>query len=158
MWTSAFLVKQGTAAATRVAGTGMAEVAPEGEGNIGGIEKVAYIIKKSIRSRDLASRYGGEEFTIMLNKTTSENAVKVAERIRRNIEQYDFTYNNKHLRITLSGGVTTFSAEKNPAKSANILVDQADRALYFSKEHGRNCITFADEEMLASIEHHREGS
>ena len=122
------------------------------------LEKVAYIIKKSIRSRDLASRYGGEEFTIMLNKTTSENAVKVAERIRRNIEQYDFTYNNKHLRITLSGGVTTFSTEKNPAKSANILVDQADRALYFSKEHGRNCITFADEEMLASIEHHREGS
>ncbi|MBR1912815.1 MAG: GGDEF domain-containing protein [Treponema sp.] len=121
------------------------------------LEKVAYIIKKSIRSRDLASRYGGEEFTIMLNKTTAENAVKVAERIRHNIEQYDFTYNNKHLRITLSGGVTTFTSAKNPAKNANILVDQADRALYFSKEHGRNCVTFADDAMLASIAHHKEG-
>ncbi|MCR5763967.1 MAG: sensor domain-containing diguanylate cyclase [Treponema sp.] len=121
------------------------------------LEKVAHIIKKSIRSRDLASRYGGEEFTIMLNKTTSVNAVKVAERIRHNIEQYDFIYNNKHLRITLSGGVTTFSAEENPAKSANLLVDQADRALYFSKEHGRNCVTFADAAILASIEHHKEG-
>ncbi len=122
------------------------------------LEEVAHVIKKSIRSRDLASRYGGEEFTIMLNKTTAENAIKVAERIRRNIEQYDFSYNSKHLRITMSGGVTTFSSVKNPAKSANILVDQADRALYFSKEHGRNCITFADDAMLASIEHHKEGS
>lgn len=121
------------------------------------LEKVAYIIRKSIRARDLASRYGGEEFTIMLNKTTSENAVKVAERIRRNIENYDFVYGDNHLHITMSGGVTTFTADDNPAKSANILVDQADRALYISKEGGRNRVTFADETVLSSIEHHKKG-
>lgn len=118
--------------------------------------QVAYIIKKSIRSRDLASRYGGEEFTIMLNKTTADNAVKVAERIRNNIERHDFMYNGKHLKVTLSGGVTTFSSDRNPAKSANILVDQADRALYYSKEHGRNRITFADDSIISSIIHHKK--
>ena len=117
------------------------------------LECVASIIKKSIRAKDMASRYGGEEFTIMLVNTGKKDAVQVGERIRKNIESHDFVFQNQHLHITISGGITTFSVDENPASSANALVDQADKALYVSKRNGRNRLTFADKELLASVNH-----
>ncbi len=111
---------------------------------------VAKIIKNSIRTQDMASRYGGEEFTVMLPNTLKEDAMQVAERIRTNIESAIFNYENKQMRVTISGGVSVFDVEKNPVSSAKEFVEQADKALYASKTSGRNRITFADKKIINS--------
>lgn len=111
---------------------------------------VAKIIKSSIRPEDMASRYGGEEFTVLLPNTLKEDAMQVAERIRTNIESTDFDYEGQHVRVTISGGVSVFDRKSNPVNSAKEFVEQADKALYASKENGRNRITFADENIIQS--------
>ena len=120
------------------------------------LQEVARIIKKSIRAMDLASRYGGEEFTVLLNKANQKNAVSVAERIRKNIASHDFFYHGQHMKVTVSGGVSVFDLETNPVSSAKVLVDQADQAMYISKRSGRNCVTYADPKMLASMDQSNE--
>ena len=110
------------------------------------LKSVAKIIKSNIREEDMASRYGGEEFTIMLCDTNEQEAQLVAERIRKSIEETDFFYEDQHLHVTISGGIATFDSEKNPVLSAKALVDQADKALYVSKENGRNRITVSNPE------------
>lgn len=107
------------------------------------LKTVASIIQKSIRENDMASRYGGEEFTLMLVNTGAEEARIVAERIRKNIENYDFFYENKSMKVTISGGLSVFTAEENNVRP-KILVDQADKALYISKRNGRNQISIYD--------------
>ena len=102
---------------------------------------VANIIKSSLRETDIASRYGGEEFTVLLRKGNKTEAMKVAERILKKIEGYDFVYNDQHLHVTVSGGVSVFDTEKNPVDLPNIFVNQADSGLYMSKNNGRNQIT-----------------
>ena len=116
------------------------------------LQEVAKIIKGSIRGQDLASRYGGEEFTVLLNNTGKKEAMMVAERIRRNIELHDFYYQNQHMHVTISIGVTVFSTDNNPITSAKELVDQADKALYLSKRNGRNQVSFADPALLVAME------
>ena len=111
---------------------------------------VAKIIKNSIRSQDMASRYGGEEFTVMLPNTLKEDAMQVAERIRANIENTSFEYDGKKMHVTISGGVSVFDSEDNPVSSAKEFVEQADKALYVSKTSGRNRITFADKKIISS--------
>lgn len=114
------------------------------------LTSVAKIIKNSIRSQDMASRYGGEEFTVMLPNTLKEDAMQVAERIRSNIESMNFEYEGKKVKVTISGGVSVFDKDENPVSSAKEFVEQADKALYVSKCAGRNRITYADKEITAS--------
>lgn len=106
---------------------------------------VARIIKESIRGDDMASRYGGEEFTVMLPNTNAEEAEFVGERIRKNIESHDFVFEGQHMHVTISGGISVFSLDKNPVRTAKALVDQADKALYISKRSGRNRLTVIKE-------------
>ena len=105
---------------------------------------VANIIKSSLRESDIASRYGGEEFTVLLRKGNKEEAMKVAERIRQKIEEYDFVYNDQHLHVTVSCGVSVFDKKTNPVELPNIFVNKADSGLYMSKNNGRNQVTFFD--------------
>lgn len=103
---------------------------------------VANIIKSSLRDTDMASRYGGEEFTVLLDKTGKDDAILVAERIRKTIEEFDFVYKEQHLHVTISGGVSVYDAETNFVNSTNELVNQADKALYVSKSNGRNQVSY----------------
>ena len=70
--------------------------------------------------------------------------MKVAERIRQKIEDYDFVYNDQHLHVTVSCGVSVFDKNANPVELPNIFVKQADSGLYMSKNNGRNQVTFFD--------------
>lgn len=115
------------------------------------LQSVAKIIKSSIREQDMASRYGGEEFTVLLNNTGKEDAMTVADRIRCKVEQNDFNYENQHVKVTISIGVSTFNSQFNPVTSPKLLVEQADQALYASKRNGRNRVTFADEKIISEI-------
>lgn len=103
--------------------------------------KVAELIKESLRDTDVASRYGGEEFTVLLKKTKLEEAKLVAERIRTKIEGYDFNFNNQHMKVTISIGLAVFDTTENLAYSPNEFVNQADKALYISKNSGRNKVS-----------------
>ncbi len=111
---------------------------------------VAKIIKSSIRAQDMASRYGGEEFTVMLPNTLKVDALQVAERIRSNIENANLEYEGTKVHVTISGGVSVFDLEKNRVANAKEFVEQADKALYVSKTSGRNRITFASKEIIES--------
>lgn len=102
---------------------------------------VANIIKKNLRDTDIASRYGGEEFTVLLPNTKVEDGVLVAERIRSAIDTCDFVYAGQHMHVTISCGVSVFDAETNMVNSPNEFVNQADQALYISKSKGRNRVT-----------------
>lgn len=106
------------------------------------LKSVADLIRKNLRDSDVASRYGGEEFTALLIDAGKEEAMIVADRIRSTINEHDFVYNDQHLHVTISGGVSVFDAETNLVSSPNEFVNQADQGLYMSKNNGRNRVTF----------------
>lgn len=116
------------------------------------LKTVAKIIKSNTREHDIASRYGGEEFTVMLPSSAKNDAMAVAERIRKQIQDYDFCYEEQHMKVTISIGCAVFDSEKNPVSVAKDLVEQADKALYVSKRSGRNRVTFADAETITNVE------
>lgn len=101
------------------------------------LKRVAEIFMKCVRDVDLAARYGGEEFAVVLPETTLEQALVVAERIRRKLEEEDVPYEElqPNGQLTLSIGVASFP---DTAKDASELIDAADKALYKAKENGRN--------------------
>jgi len=87
-----------------------------------------------LRAADFAARYGGEEFAVILPNTDRAGSLVVAEQLRRAIE--DATWEDRP--ITASVGVATMSEEISTSEE---LVDYADRALYRSKQAGRNRVT-----------------
>ncbi len=101
------------------------------------------IIKDHIRECDLAGRFGGEEFIIILPDTNETGAYTFAERIRKAVEQHGFSKNGEAINVTVSIG----GAEYQPRHYDNalMLLDDADKALYQAKEQGRNqTIFFSD--------------
>ena len=99
---------------------------------------VAQTLIRSLRPSDMPVRYGGEEFSIFLPGTSDENARIIANRIRSNIENMSITLNDGTiLQVTVSIGY----AERIENDSVESLIDRADKALYYAKEHGRNCIS-----------------
>ncbi len=101
---------------------------------------VAKIVRDTIRNIDIAARYGGEEFAVILPETDGEGAMKLAERIRKNVEE-SFCHTPKgNLKVTISLGVSSNPVCDAPNQAA--LIACADNALYKSKENGRNKVTF----------------
>ncbi len=98
---------------------------------------IAEILKPSFREADYCGRYGGEEFIIILPKTSSSAAIELAERIRSQV--LDLSVQEiKNTRITASFGVSSF----NIAKPDEDLIITADKALYDAKKSGRNNVKF----------------
>ena len=97
------------------------------------------IILEKIRQIDIASRYGGEEFVLILPETAIEEAHRIAERIRKSIEELKIECNGEIVNITISGGVTQFLPYID--KENKEFISRADKALYLSKENGRNRTT-----------------
>ncbi|MFD0918051.1 PleD family two-component system response regulator [Pseudahrensia aquimaris] len=97
---------------------------------------------KSVRSRDLACRYGGEEFMIAMPDTDSELAMVVAERMRREIEGQPLGVRNgeMHVSITMSAGIASI---QGPDDTIEQMVARADKALYEAKKSGRNQVQLA---------------
>ena len=88
------------------------------------------------RDGDLCCRYGGEEFTLLLERTDGRSALRLAERLRRAVEGIDFVYDGQPIRLTMSAGVAAFP--ELHVKTAGELQLLADEALYQAKEQGRN--------------------
>lgn len=99
------------------------------------LREVGELFSHALRNIDTASRYGGEEFLILLDQSNENEARKTAERIRKSIDQYKFKYEDLKLHCTLSIGITTV---RNSNQTENILIREADDALYVAKKEGRN--------------------
>ncbi len=106
------------------------------------LQMVAKVIQQNTRNQDMAARYGGEEFVVMLCDTPIATAQKIAERIRNSIENLDILYDGKHLTLTISIGVAQFKPKADV--TAKNLVDRADKALYNSKQTGRNKVSLSE--------------
>jgi diguanylate cyclase (GGDEF)-like protein len=103
------------------------------------IKEIAGIMRRSVRSIDLTARYGGEEFAVILPEVDARGAIVVAERLRSTVAGYSFPGEEGPLRVTVSIGVAEFKPER--MRSASEIIAEADKALYQSKEMGRNRVT-----------------
>lgn len=101
----------------------------------------AGIIKKATRETDLAGRYGGEEFVIILPDTPIANVEFVAQRIRRMVEKLVVTHDQIEIKCTVSLGIAGFD---NEFKDYTEWLNMADQALYKAKESGRNQVVLAE--------------
>ncbi len=111
------------------------------------LKNVAHIIKSQLRDYDIAGRYGGEEFTILLPYTTLSEAQMVAERLRITVEKKHIDISKvvpdspvKYINVTISLGVHQLQTDENETD----LIQKADKALYEAKSGGRNKVVIYD--------------
>ncbi|MBI3593859.1 MAG: diguanylate cyclase [Nitrospirae bacterium] len=114
------------------------------------LKEIVRLIRKGIRNADIPSRYGGEEFTVILPQTSKEDAKVVAERIRQSIEGNHFVAVPGHfVHVTVSIGISSFPED---TKTREELIIMADQALYFAKNEGRNRVCCYSETLKSAIE------
>jgi two-component system, cell cycle response regulator len=98
------------------------------------------LLTSQLRTCDLAARWGGEEFVVLLPNTTQAAGTLLAERLRAAIETLDIYYDGHPIHVTASVGVAELLAGESP----DGLVDRADRAMYAAKVGGRNRVSAAE--------------
>jgi diguanylate cyclase (GGDEF)-like protein/PAS domain S-box-containing protein len=98
------------------------------------------LCQERLRSVDVVGRYGGEEFLILVPETGAEGALKVAERLRAEIEMTKVETPAGYLSLTVSIGVATIESEFEQAQTVDALIKRADLAVYSAKAAGRNCV------------------
>ncbi|MEO7425341.1 MAG: sensor domain-containing diguanylate cyclase [Fibrobacteria bacterium] len=106
------------------------------------LQMVAKALQGSIRNTDYCARYGGEEFVVVLIQADEAQSRILAERIRNAIETLQIENDGKILRVTVSIGSATFSVD---AANKQELIDNADKAMYSSKQNGRNRVSYFSE-------------
>ena len=102
------------------------------------IQSLAQLVSQSIRATDMAGRYGGEEFVVLLPEVDSTGARLFAERLRKRVEALQVEHEGRAIPFTISLGVSDTS---NSTASYEQLIRHADDALYKSKQQGRNRVT-----------------
>jgi diguanylate cyclase (GGDEF)-like protein len=108
-------------------------------GHLGGdhtLRELVGCLKQATRKEELLSRYGGEEFVLVLPETTRDGAIRAAERIRKLVEQHHFSFEGHSYQVTISLGVVAIQGDEgmNPTD----LIRRADHNLYLAKNAGRN--------------------
>ena len=94
------------------------------------------------RKEDIVTRYGDEEFLLVLPNTSEENAFLFGERFRREVEKMEFIPSGEEEahRVTISGGISTYPCMKDVDEDANTVIRYAEHALYNAKHRGKNKI------------------
>jgi diguanylate cyclase len=105
------------------------------------IRAVAQVLTDNVKGRDTAARYGGEEFIVLLPNTPLEGARALAEKIRSTIEggRIKKGGGEETAKVTISLGVSRYA----PGESSASFIERADKALYVSKQSGRNQVSLA---------------
>jgi diguanylate cyclase (GGDEF)-like protein len=92
---------------------------------------VAQLMQRSFRGADLLFRFGGEEFVVVVDNADQDEALAVFERFREAVAEHDFPQVGK---VTVSIGIVALA----PGRLTSVVLDEADKALYWAKQHGRN--------------------
>jgi diguanylate cyclase (GGDEF)-like protein len=101
------------------------------------LREIANVISSTCRKIDFPSRYGGEEFSVILPETPKDNAVIIAERLRKRIENIVVRgKDNQAVSTTISIGIASYPSDSSDLKG---LIEKADEALYFAKKQGKDC-------------------
>jgi len=110
----------------------------------------AHCLKVALRSADVACRYGGEEFCILLPQTTASEAGVIAERMRQRVTETDYQHGKSQPlgTVSISIGISTFGKHIDTAEK---IIAAADRALYHAKHQGKNRVEFYVENMAGSF-------
>ena len=103
--------------------------------------RICHVLRPELRSYDVLGRIGGEEFALLIPQAGAQQALEIAERLRRRVAAIEFGPLLPELRTSVSIGVAASSA---PGEAINGLVARADKALYRAKHAGRNCCALAD--------------
>ena len=103
------------------------------------LENLAQVIKQGVRSEDIPSRFGGEEFTVLLPHTDKLTVWTVAERLRSSVAEMKVPWEVPLPQVTISIGIYTF--DQDTGADVSNIIRRADEALYISKERGRNRCT-----------------
>lgn len=98
------------------------------------------IFKNNTRKQDSISRWGGEEFLLLLPDTNQDQGYLLAEKLRTIIERTGFYKDSVKIQLTITFGVSTIRA----GQTVNELISEADEALYEGKRRGRNCVVVAE--------------
>ena len=101
------------------------------------LRSAVLLLISSLRSFDILGRYGGEEFALVLPETTPENGLKMAERMRQNLNDHRIKYHDKVLSVTASFGLSGVSVIQDDI-DLDVLLHRADKAMYRAKNKGRN--------------------
>ena len=104
------------------------------------IQHISQLISSGIRDSDLVCRFGGEEFVVLLQKTSPDNALLLAEKIRKNIENSPLILSALIIEMTVSGGVSQYLETE---KGWFAVLKRSDKAMYQAKNTGRNKIVVA---------------
>jgi diguanylate cyclase (GGDEF)-like protein len=104
------------------------------------LKAFADVLRQGIRKHDTVGRYGGEEFALLMPETGKDTAVRVAERVRRELETRGVNAEGTRIEVSVSGGIATYGVDGHDWDS---LLSAADTALYDAKEAGRNRIAVA---------------
>jgi diguanylate cyclase (GGDEF)-like protein len=104
------------------------------------IRQIGEAIARNIRSSDIAARYGGDEFVVLLHETSPPSALHAAERIRMDVERIACTVPGGIQSITISTGVAGFPEHGEQVED---IISQADKALFIGKSQGKNRCTVA---------------
>jgi diguanylate cyclase (GGDEF)-like protein len=100
------------------------------------LRELAGVLRRSTRGSDVASRYGGEEFLVLLPECPFDIALRKAEQIREEVAKLELRYDKQPLgSVTVSLGVAAFP---DHAKESEELLRRADEALYLAKQAGRD--------------------
>lgn len=102
---------------------------------------ISKVMKQHVRRQDVAARFGGEEFCVILIGTDTKGARECLERMRKSIEDLEFTSDKGPFKVTISSGICS---NQNPAvKTSDDMLKLADKALYEAKQSGRNRVCTA---------------
>lgn len=104
------------------------------------LQEMAKLARQLARPEDYVARFGGEEFVVLHERATESEVLETAEKVRRAVEAFDFSYKDQRIALTVSIGSAMLPPE---VADWDALFKRADQALYQSKQGGRNRVTLA---------------
>lgn len=123
----------------------------DNNGHINGsgvIKRIGSIVSDTFRTFDISARFGGDEYVVFLPNTDKIGSFLAGDRLRERIEKSKFPGMEKQPKgkVTVSMGIASFPED---AQTREEVLDKADKALYYSKEHGRNKVTLFKEDIIS---------
>ena len=110
--------------------------------------EIANLLTRNSRDQDIVSRWGGEEFLILLPETDASGAKNLAEKYRQIINSHNFHFDENQISVTMSFGVNTMLNNEESKNVTETVIKRADNCLYEAKRNGKNRVVYLNLENL----------